>query len=263
VRYALSSVGEIFVDLPYKAEVLRVDEEDEHHRNETLRGVSDLRLGGKYYPIFTPRLQVAVTLGVVLPTGFRNPTTRLSYVSHEEAEDLGLTLSEHSHLQLGTGTFAPFGGVESLFRLDKRWILFGTLSTLRPLYPAEDGYRTASVTNFLIGPGVFLNQNRLIISLFADVSRVGRDHLSGENVVTEEGTLSGELEVPNTGRSELAASLAVTCRFTKALSMALRLRAPFYTRIDEEADQSDIQLTEPMGVGINLSYDFDLRGDAH
>ena len=73
-RYAFTGSAELFLGAPYKVETLRVDEEDEHHRNESFHGPGDLRLGGKHFFLTSDTFLVGATLGLSLPTGRRNRT---------------------------------------------------------------------------------------------------------------------------------------------------------------------------------------------
>ena len=62
--------------------------------------------------------------------------------------------------------------------------------------------------------------------------------------------------MPNTGRSELAVVPSLTWGVTKHVTVNALVRIPLDTRIREDSMRGDVQLAEPIGVFVGLSYNF-------
>lgn len=255
-RYALTDLTEISFALPYQRITLRVDEVDAHHRDETVDGLGDIRLGVRHFLAFQESYQVSLLGGLSLPSGRLNKVTAASYLGHEEANDLGVTVPTHSHLQLGTGTVDPFLGVEAVLRLDEHWMFLGSVNATIPLYENRYDYRTAPSATFTVGPAVRVGDTRLILGLFAETFWSGRDRFDGADVVGPGGVFDGSLGVPNTGRLEIALRPTLTWGINEHLTLNLGGRIPLYTRIGQSADESDVQLTENFGLFVGLSLNF-------
>lgn len=255
-RYALSETTELFLALPYKKFTLKVDNNDEHHRDETLIGPGDIRIGAKHYLQNSKSFQFAATLGLSTPTGELNRVTAASYLDHDEATALGVTVPRHSHLQLGTGTFDPTFGLETLFRFDDRWMFWGNLTAQVPLYANRYGYRTSPSYSMNLGPAVRLSESKVIGGVFAEAFYSGRDRFDGADVTGPGGTFSGNFGVPNTGRFEFAIRPTLTWAASDQLTVTLQMRLPLYTRIREDSTQGDVQLTEPAGIFLGFSHSF-------
>ena len=255
-RYAVSDYTEAFLDLPYKVLTVRVDEDDEHHRDETFEGLGDIRLGFKRFLFHEDSFQLAGILGISFPTGRLNKVTAASYLDHDEAMALGVQVAEHSHLQLGTGTFDPFVGLEALVRLGDRWMLFGSANANLPFYENRYDYRTSPSGTLNLGPAVQIGETRLIAGLFGEVFYSGRDRFRGNDVVGPGGRFDGTFWVPNTGRFEAAIKPTLTWGITDNLTLNAQARIPVYTRIREDSERGDVQLTEPVGVFVGTSYNF-------
>ncbi|MCZ6834613.1 MAG: transporter [Planctomycetota bacterium] len=256
LRYALADLTEISLFTPYKWVTLRVDEDDEHHRDETFDGVGDLRLGLRHYVAFEPSYQISIFAGLSVPTGRLNKVTAASYLGHEEAHDLGVIVPKHSHLQLGTGTFDPTLGINVLVRLDDHWMLFGNISATFPLYENRYDYQTAPSATFTFGPALKLEQEPIILGFYTEVFWSGRDKFDGDDIVGPDGVFDGSFGVPNTGRFEIALRPALTWGIREDLTLTVYARFPVYTRIRESSDKSDVQLAEEYGLFIGFSYNF-------
>jgi hypothetical protein len=253
-RYALTDRTEVSLDLPYKRIEMRVDNEDAHHRDRTLNGLGDLRVGLRHFFCSGESFQLAATLGLSLPAGKTEKVTAASYLGHAEAALLGVVVPEHSHLRLGTGTVDPFLGVEALCRIDENWMLFGSIGANVPLYEDRYGYRTSPSGTALLGPALRIGDSPVVVGLFAEIFESARDRFRGSDVVGPGGRFSGSLDVPNTGRFEVAIQPTVTWGVTEDLNLNLRARIPVYTRIREGSQARDVQLTEPMGVFLGASF---------
>ena len=246
------------MDLPYKVSIVRVDEDDEHHRDETFQGLGDLRLGVKHFLVAEESFQLAGTLGLRLPTGRLNRVTAASYLDHDEAAALGVTVAEHSHLQLGTGTVDPFVGIEALYRIDESWMLFGGVDVTIPFYENRYDYRTSPSITLNGGPAVNIGSkdSQLFLGLFGELFYAGRDRFKGKDIVGPGGRFDGSFGVPNTGRFELALKPTITWAVSETLTLDLQARIPLYTRIPEDSERGDVQLTEPIGVSMGLMLRF-------
>ena len=150
-RIALTDWTEFTFIIPYHRLSVRTANEDEHHRNETLAGLADIRLKFRHVFVARESIQFAATIGVSLPTGKLNPVTAASYMGHDQANAIGATLDKHSHLQLGTGTWDPFTGADVRYRFSDYGSLFGAASANLPLYANRFGYRTSPNFTFVAG----------------------------------------------------------------------------------------------------------------
>ncbi len=146
-RYGFADRTELSLDLPYVRHEVNTVESDEHHRDEAIEGLGDIRLSLKHFFVAEEKLQLAGIFGLSFPTGKINKVTIASYLDHEEAAELGIIVPEHTHLRLGTGTFDPFLGVEVLYHLNERWMMYGNVLTNLPFYENRFGYRTSPNIN--------------------------------------------------------------------------------------------------------------------
>lgn len=253
VRFALTDYTEVFLDLPYKVLTLRVDNDDEHHRDETFDGHGDVRLGVKHFFFHYKSIQIAGVLGLSLPTGRLSKATAASYLDHDEAAVIGVTVPKHSHLQLGTGTFDPFVGVEALYRFGEYWIFFSSVNADIPMSENRYDYRTSPSGTLNLGPALRVPETRLIASLFAEMFYSGRDRFEADDLAGPRGTFDGNFRVPNTGRFEMALKPGVIWGITEKVSLNLQVRIPVYTRIREDSEEGDVQLTETSGFFAAVS----------
>lgn len=116
---------------------------DLHHRDETLEGLSDLRL------LFSWRAQKVLVEGdgLRLGAGFTIPTGRTEEDPYERG-DLGL---RHQHIQFGNGTVDPLLRADYAVSVG-RWSLFASVGAQLPLYENREEYRGAQLIDFTIGP---------------------------------------------------------------------------------------------------------------
>jgi len=256
LRHGLTERTELSLDLSYERRRTWVEHEDEHHRNETLAGPGDVRLGLKHFLRAGQTGQLAASLGLSFPTGRRNEITAASFLGHEQADELGIAVPVHSHLQLGTGTLDPFVGLEALRVLDRHWLLYGAVDADLPLVGNGDGYRTAPSATLRLGPARHVGGPGRLAWLFGELFVSGRDRFAGDDLLGPGGSLSGRFGVPNTGRLELALTPGLTWGFGRDLTLSVQARIPLYTRIHEDAERRDVQLTEPAGFVLGLSTSF-------
>ena len=255
-RYGLTDRTELRLDLPYVRNEVNTEESDAHHRDEVLDGLGDIRLSFKHYFVADEKWQVAGIFGLSFPTGEINRLTRASFIDHEEAETLGVAIPRHTHLQLGTGTFDPFLGIEALYRFDEHWMMYGSVLANLPFYENRFDYRTAPNFNLTVGPAVRIGDSPVIAALFANIYYAERDQFRGGDIVGSGGMAKGDLGVPNTGRFEFSLQPNLAWAVNEHVTLNLTLNVPIYTRIRTNSLDRDVQLTEPVGVFAGLSWSF-------
>lgn len=255
-RYGLTDRTELSLDLPYVRNEVRAEQSDEHHRDEVLEGLGDIRLSLKHFFVAGKKLQIAGIFGLSFPTGEINRLTRASFIDHEVAEALGIGVPWHSHLQLGTGTFDPFLGVEVLYRLDERWMMYGSVLANLPVYENRYGYRTSPNINLIVGPATRIGESSVIAALFANVFYAGRDQFRGDDVVGPGGVVRGDFGIPNTGRFEFSLQPNLTWTVDEHLTLNLNVNVPIYTSIRTNSSGRDVQLAEQVGVFLGMSWHF-------
>ncbi len=255
-RYGLTDRTELSLDLPYIRNEVNAVESDEHHRDEAIEGLGDIRLSLKHFFVAEEKLQLAGIFGLSLPTGKINRITAASFVDHDEAAELGVIIPRHTHLRLGTGTFDPFLGVEVLYRLTERWMMYGNVLANLPFYKNRYGYRTSPNISLTIGPAVRIGKRPVIAAVFANVYYAGRDQFRGDDIVGLGGIVKGDLGVPNTGRFEVSLQPNLTWAVNKNLTLNVNVNVPIYTRIRTNSLNRDVQLTEQVGVFLGMSWHF-------
>ncbi len=244
------------LDLPYVRNEVNTVEGDEHHRDEMLDGLGDIRLSLKHFFVAEEKLQVAGILGLSFPTGKINKVTIASYLDHDEAAELGVIIPKHTHLRLGTGTFDPFLGVEVLYRLNERWMIYGNVLANLPFYENRFGYRTSPNISLTVGPAVRIGKRPVIAALSANIYYAGRDQFRGDDLVGPGGRVKGNLGVPNTGRFEFSLQPSLTWTVNEHVTLNLNLNVPIYTRVRTNSLDRDVQLTEQVGVFLGMSWHF-------
>ena len=255
-RYGLTDRTELSLDLPYVRNEVNTVKSDEHHRDEMLDGLGDIRLSLKHFFVAEEKLQLAGIFGLSFPTGKINKVTLASFIDHDEAAKLGVIIPEHTHLRLGSGTFDPFLGVEALYRLTDRWMMYGNVLANLTFYENRYGYRTSPNISLAVGPAVRIGKRPVIAALFANVYYTGRDQFRGADLVGPGGTAKGDLGVPNTGRFEFSLQPNLTWAVNKNLILNLNLNVPIYTRVRTNSLDRDVQLTEQVGVFLGMSWHF-------
>ena len=255
-RYGLTDRTELSLDLPYIRNEVKTERSDEHHRDEVLDGLGDIRLSLKHFFVAGEKFQLAGIFGLSFPTGKINKVTRASYLDHDEAAGLGIRIPRHTHLRLGTGTVDPFVGVEALYRFDDRWMLYASALANLPFYENRFDYRTAPNFTLTVGPAVRIGKSPVIAALFANVFYAARDQLRGGDIVGFGGIAKGRLGVPNTGRFEFSLQPNITWTVNEHLTLNLNVNLPIYTRIRTNSLNRDVQLTEQVGVFLGMSWHF-------
>lgn len=255
IRCGVTDDTELALAAPYLWQDLEVTVIDEHHRNELLDGPGDARLSVKHFFFADEDRQFAGILGVSLPSGKINRLTRASYIEHGTAAAIGVTIPRHSHLQLGTGTFDPFVGLEALWRIDDVSLFYISALANVPFYPNRFDYRSSPNGTMTAGPAVRLDDD-LILGFLLSGGYSDRDRLFADDLLSTRGVIDGEIHVPNTGRFEASFQPSVTWSIAEDWTFTAQLTIPLYTRIRTNRRGSDIQLTEPAGVSVGVSFNF-------
>lgn len=261
LHYGVSDVTELSIDVPYKWLSAKSDIEDAHHRDESLSGLGDVSLRVKHYFIAVEKWQAAVVCGLSVPTGEVQNVPTAGFVEHHEERRYGIESPHHSHLRLGTGTFDPSIGVEALYRIDERWLVFGSATGNFPLYENRYDYQTGISGLFNLGPAVRLLDagsgiGGVVLGVFGEVYWSGRDRFDGEDVVGTRRVFDGSFDVPNTGRFEVSVKPTVTWEVTERVTLNVQGRFPIYTKIREGSGDEDVQTTEGWSIFAGMSVNF-------
>lgn len=179
---------------------------DVHHRDETLGGLEDAWLNGRWSGYLGP-LALGLRAGISVPLGRTEPDPFV-------AGRLGQT---HQHVQFGTGTWDPLVGVDVAWRRDALSI-FGYGFGLTSLYANGHGYRAGS--RIAVGA---LGRHELWSWLAAQLT-VDFAHESAERW---QGRLESE---GNLGRSDLLLGLGALWT-ARLATLALTIKVPVWTRI--------------------------------
>ncbi len=254
LRYAVDDRSEMFAALPFRRLRLVAVEETVHHQKQTLKGLADLRVGVRRFLRSDETLRFAGSLGLSLPTGSKPSLPTEAYLGSHVAAELGIDTPEHSHLRLGSGTVIPFLGIDLAYRPASTWTYLGSAQLTVPFYDASDGYRTATSATATLGAGRRVPDSEMSVTLFAGFTYAGRDEFHGQPVTGSLGTHNGQLDVTNTGRFEVSLFPTLSLPLSNGLTVEAQLSVPVYTRIHEDADQRDVQLTERAGLMFRLSY---------
>ncbi|HEY8132424.1 MAG TPA: hypothetical protein VII12_11075 [Thermoanaerobaculia bacterium] len=166
----LSNHMQISLRLPYDIKEMRVRYTtldgapfvppygDIHHRNETLRGISD----GSLMLDWSPQSQWLFGLGTTLPLGHTVP----------DPVALGRLGLKHEHIQFGSGTLQPI--------LAAQWSKTGTVPLFArvegrlSLYENGNGYRAPNTFTWTAGPSFGLGRFWLAPSVSGQYQTVGR-----------------------------------------------------------------------------------------
>lgn len=204
-----------------------------HHRKETLFGIGDLSLTGRFRAVsarLVPRWTLDVRAGVSFPTGRTEPNPF----------DLGRRGESHQHMFFGTGSLDPIVGIETSYAFDAL-LVFGWTSMKAPLYENEHGYR---------GPMQVAGGLGVETGFGLDMWRFG----VGPEVYHEEAaTWSGE-PAENSGRTDLIATAGVHYMPSPSWDIHLLAKVPWTVRAEGG------QLKTPFLAVLGVSYAMPLWG---
>lgn len=198
-----------------------------HHRAETLFGVGDLSLTGRFRVVaarLVPRWTLDVRAGLSFPTGGTEPNPF----------ELARRGVSHQHMFFGTGTFDPIVGLDTAYAFEALSV-FGWASVKAPVYENKHGYR---------GPTQVAGGLGVETGFGLDAWRF---QLGPEVYHETPATWSGE-PAKNSGRTDLIATAGV--RFMPSASWNLHLLAKVPWTVRAEGGQ----LSTPFLAILGVSY---------
>ena len=133
---------------------------DIHHRNETLRGISDASV----ILDWSPRNDLLFGMGTTLPIGNTVP----------DPVALGRSGLKHEHIQFGSGTFQPI--VTAQWSHGGKLPLFVRLEDRLSVYESGGGYRPPNTFTWVAGPTVSVHRIVIAPSLTGQYQTIGRWH---------------------------------------------------------------------------------------
>lgn len=169
VERGLTPQTELSLRLPYDIKEMRVGYTtlngapftppygDIHHRNETLRGVSDATL----MLMWSPQSAWLFGAGTTLPIGHTVP----------DPVALGQLGLRHEHIQFGSGTFQPT--VTAQWRNAR---VFARLDDRLSLYRSSKGYRPPNTATWVAGATIRVARLSFAPSLTGQYQTIGRWH---------------------------------------------------------------------------------------
>jgi len=210
------------------------DMESIHHRNEILVGMGDMGLGIGYrlwstnYGAFLTTLDL--TVGATLPTGGTEP----------DPFEAGRQGKKHQHIIFGTGTVDPTFKVSGIVGSGTH--LFTLWANIRrPLYENAHGMKTGAQISHGIGwvHGFGLQNWQFMVQ---------------PEIFYEEATTwnSGE-DSPNSGRTDLVATVAAFWQYSPDVRASLTLKRPF--TIQTSGGQLEMPLVVAVGADFRFSLD--------
>ncbi len=201
-----------------------------HHRDETLAGIGDPWLLGRWGTSLAGAL-LTLRGGVSLPLGRTEPNPFL----------LGDEGIRHEHIQFGTGTFDPIAGIDVAKTIEKIQLTGYALAQLS-LYENSHGFRAG--TRFLGG----VQAGRRLVGSFVvggevDLLYEGPERWDG--VIQQDGNL---------GRTELLVGVLMMQSFG-ATSVGVNARFPVWRHI-VPGDEPQGSLSSPVMLSVIVSRSF-------
>jgi hypothetical protein len=223
---------EVRIDASFLGEdgELLEDFESIHHRTETVSGVADLRLAGRYRALRPEEggagWIVDLLGGVSLPTGNTEP----------DPFELGEQGREHQHIFFGTGTVDPIGGVEAYRRLGDVQ-LAGWLKLRTSLYDNSHGFRAGTQVSAGFGANPSFG-----LDAWSFLAQVELYH--------EEPSLWGDRAARNSGRTDLIGNLGASWAPSPHWNLWGILKLP--ENLAAEGGQLD--LSPMLSAGVAFSF---------
>ena len=200
-----------------------------HHRNETLRGISDPRVGGRTGWKLGPAA-VTTFVGVTVPLGRIEP----------DPFALGDAGLPHQHVQFGTGTFNPFLDAAASGRIGPVGVR-AHAGVFAPWYENEHGYQAG----LRVGSGLEIQAPPMrgwTFGVRSDVAHEEPERWHGE--IQQDGNL---------GRTDVLVGVTVSRRLGE-YRLGADVNVPVFQRVRGG------QLDYPGVVGLNLSRSFGPTG---
>ncbi len=201
-----------------------------HHRDDTIAGIGDLRLGLRYglvRPTDVTRLSVDLKLGVSFPTGH----------VEDDPYALGAEGKSHTHTFFGQGAYLPQLGLELIYSLPAGQFVVsadGQIST----GPREKGYEAPTFGSFGVGfsSGYGLESVRFLI----------RQELYAES----ESYWNG-VPAENSGRTDLNAVVGVTGLLPEDVTLGVVFKIPYFTATNGGQYSSPLFMALSLGWGVD------------
>ncbi|MFT7622751.1 MAG: hypothetical protein ACI9WU_001926 [Myxococcota bacterium] len=202
-----------------------------HHRDETVAGIGDLRIGLVVGGVLDSELggfRLTGRVGLSLPTG----------AVEDDPFVLGENGQHHQHTFFGSGTFMP----ELRLDVSYSWTdvsLLGWVDTRLSLYEGPKSYRPSSVVSGGVGVGSGFGLDRWMFSL-------------GQEVFHEKAAKWSGTPAENSGRTQLLLALAVHWQVEDSWSLSFTAKTPYLTWT--EGEPFDFPFLGVLGVswGANL-----------
>ena len=200
-----------------------------HHRDETLRGMADLRLLLNHWwrGILFEGDTLHVGAGFTLPTGEieKNPY------------DLATAGLKHQHIQFGNGTIDPL--LRADYSLVGDPLGFGlSLGLHAPLYENRNDYKGPTLLQFSAGPRLDFN---------GDVSI----NFRYTSLYQTRGTWDGDID-PNSGYFLQGISLSTPIRLSPVLTLIPTLMRIY--SIDTRGNSDTFEMDTMIAVTLNISF---------
>lgn len=181
-----------------------------HHRDETIIGVGDAWLLGRF-AFGDDQLRGVVRAGLTVPLGSTVPDP---FALADQGK-------EHQHAQIGTGVVQPIVGLAG-FKSVGGWRVRGHVMAILGLYPNTDSYQPGH--RGLIGAAGDTALGPARISMGADVSQETPETWGGAN--HHEGNL---------GRTDVLLNVGVNWPLGDRWRGGLTIRVPVVQRVNEDA----------------------------
>jgi hypothetical protein len=204
-----------------------------HHRNETLAGIGDPWVLGRWNGAVAGML-ITARAGVSLPLGRTEPNPFV----------LGAQGLRHQHIQFGSGTFDPVVGFDLVRPIGKVQVTgYGLAQS--SLYENRHGFRagTRLLGGLQVGRRLF---GSLTGGLGLDVLHEAPERWDGR--IQQDGNL---------GRTELLAGFSLMQSLGE-MSVGLTVRFPVWRRI-VVGDEPQGSLSSPVMISLIVSYTFGKR----
>jgi hypothetical protein len=200
-----------------------------HHRTETLVGLGDIHLSGRYRLLMAEPerpYRMDLVVGVNVPTGNIEPNPF----------ELGRQGLGHQHIFFGTGTFDPRIGID-LERGFDGWSLGLDTTWSASLYPNKYDYR---------GPSILLTS----VSATSAFGLKDWHFQMGGELFKEYPAQWSDEPAKNSGRLDLSPVLGTTWRSEAGVSLSIIVKRPFIL------STTGSQLEVPFILNLGGSYGF-------
>jgi len=241
VSYNVNERFQVGLELPLRVAIIEAEFVDKagnslpeftsiHHRTETLMGIGDVALQGRYrllVPNSAQRLRLDIVAGMSAPTGETQPNPFA----------LGRMGKDHQHVFFGRGTFDPRLSIQAAYGLADVNLLFQT-SWRGSVYENRLGYQGPQLLQVGFHGGSSLGLSAWQFGV-------------GLEVVKEfPAKWAGEL-AENSGRLDIVPSIGATFLYGEGTAASLILKRPF------TLSTAGGQIEVPFLVLLGGAYSFD------